>query len=139
MVSRRSFWVCSRPSCQREQKLIFDDSLVGPTFPITIAQSHTDLRYTPDMFSVSRPEQISKSSLAHLQSSLHSLTDETKCSPLKQLLSTPLKPTNQPTGSSMGFFDQGILTGIVAFVLPTLGLAGYLTYRLLAYGLRPYW
>lgn len=37
----------------------------------------------------------------------------------------PLKPTGQGPGTSLGFFDQGIMTGFVAFVVPSLVLIGY--------------
>lgn len=43
---------------------------------------------------------------------------------LRSQATTPLKPTGQASGSSMGFFDQGILTGIIAFVLPVVCLIG---------------
>lgn len=36
-----------------------------------------------------------------------------------------LRPIGQGSGSSIGFFDQGIITGMLAFALPALAMLGY--------------
>jgi hypothetical protein len=35
-----------------------------------------------------------------------------------QMAVAPLTPTGQPFGGGIGFFEQGIITGLVVFVLP---------------------
>lgn len=50
----------------------------------------------------------------------------------------PLSPIRQPSGSGAGFFDQGILTGLVAFVLPSVLLVGFTTFKAAQLGWK-YW
>lgn len=57
---------------------------------------------------------------------------------LRKRALTPLKPTGQPSGTSMGFFDQGIITGLVAFVLPCVALIGYGSFKAAQFGWRYY-
>lgn len=40
----------------------------------------------------------------------------------------PLKPTGQRSGTTIGFFDQGILTGLTLIVLPVLATTCSLAY-----------
>lgn len=40
----------------------------------------------------------------------------------------PLPPTGQGSGTSIGFFEQGILTGLATIVLPVLAVTGFITY-----------
>lgn len=88
------------------------------------------------MLSYPRPEYIS--SLASevpiafdLQSGAYKhLKKNSNLKNLREEATKPLKPIGQHSGTSMGFFDQGIITGLVAFVLPSLALLGYGGYRL---------
>lgn len=90
------------------------------------------------MFSVPRPEQVV---MANQSSEIASkfLYGETRDKEnLRQRATKPLQPTGQASGSSMGFFDQGIITGLIAFVLPSLGLVGFSMYKIVRLGCSYY-
>lgn len=48
---------------------------------------------------------------------------------LQQLSMQPLRAIQQHSGSGSGFFDQGILTGLVAFVLPSVVALGWIVFQ----------
>jgi len=102
--------------------------LVGPAAP-KFPQQPLDInrRYTPEMFSACRPqatnETVVSKQLAH---ALFTGTDLTKkealtSAQLADLATKPLKPTGQPLQHArIGFFEQGILTGLGLAATPIL-------------------
>jgi hypothetical protein len=59
--------------------------------------------------------------------------EEIKGSQLLEKASAPLKPTGQPEGGAMGFFDVAVGIGALVYLLPsmavTLGAVGVATYK----------
>lgn len=104
--------------------------IVGPAVTKDDYSAGSLLRYDIMMMSKPHPEFVNTARESHelvaevLSTNVSSQKDLTKrVRQLRLQALTPLTPTGQASGTSMGFFDQGILTGIVAFVLPTLCLA----------------
>lgn len=108
------------------------DHIVGPVRPVTATVPlNMDLRYETNMMSRPSPQVIAKKKsgvgiarLLRLQSRKDGEFQRIVEDVRKQAL-IPFKPTGQSPGTSLGFFDQGIMTGLVAFVLPSLVLIGY--------------
>lgn len=102
--------------------------LVGPAAPRGSAIEY-EYRYSPEMFSISRPQYISA-----LPSEL-SVVDENlvpgwnsngtrKVKKLRSLATQKLPSTGQAQGYDVGFFEQGILLGlgiVLTVVLPATG------------------
>lgn len=84
---------------------------VGPASPAIYPHS-LHPRYTSDMFSTPRPQFVTPP---------EPLPPSSK---LKELALKELKPTGQPVGHAIGFFEQGIIVGLTStavIVLPLLG------------------
>lgn len=108
------------------------DHIVGPVRPVTATVPlNMDLRYETNMMSRPSPQVIAKdksgvgiAQLLRIQSrkdgKFRKIVEDVRMQAL-----IPLKPTGQGPGTSLGFFDQGIMTGFMAFVLPSLVLIGY--------------
>ncbi|KAF9869473.1 putative aldehyde dehydrogenase [Colletotrichum karsti] len=97
--------------------------LLGPAAPVS-RDPVVEYRYSKEMFSVSRPQIIEKPSgaLAKVEQLLSGASGITPQS-LRSLAATPLRPTNQPGNSRLGFFEQGFVLGaslIMSVVLPSL-------------------
>ncbi|KAL0944143.1 putative aldehyde dehydrogenase [Colletotrichum truncatum] len=97
--------------------------LLGPAAP-TSHDPVLEFRYSKAMFSVSRPQIIEKTSgsLAKVEQLLSGSSGIT-AQGMRTLAVAPLKPTNQPGNSRLGFFEQGFVLGaslIMSVVLPTL-------------------
>lgn len=84
------------------------------------------MRYVPSMMSISHVEIIDPRVNAKY-SLIQSAIESGDAKVLEQGL-TPLKPTGQPSGTSFGFFDQGILTGAIFLVLPAIASFSFLSY-----------
>jgi len=103
--------------------------LIGPAAP-TFPQQSLDInrRYIPEMFSACRPQAANETTVSkQLGHALFAASD----APLsKEALSTvqlanlatrPLKPTGQPLQHArIGFFEQGIITGLGLAATPIL-------------------
>ncbi|KAJ0359648.1 hypothetical protein COL154_008133 [Colletotrichum chrysophilum] len=97
--------------------------LLGPAAS-TSHDAAFEFRYSKEMFSVSRPQFIEQPSgaLAKVDQLLSGAGGITTQS-LRALATAPLKPTNQPGNSRLGFFEQGFVVGaslIMSIVLPSL-------------------
>ncbi|KAJ4996122.1 Aldehyde dehydrogenase family 3 member B1 [Colletotrichum sp. SAR 10_66] len=97
--------------------------LLGPAAS-TLHDAAFEFRYSKEMFSVSRPQFIEQPSgaLAKVDQLLSGAGGITTQS-LRALATAPLKPTNQPGNSRLGFFEQGFVVGaslIMSIVLPSL-------------------
>lgn len=114
---------------------------VGPAIPLSAPSSTTPAltpRYSTEHFTIPHPIQASPatSSLSVLLSPLLLSPTDPK-SPQNSILSkaatkalgvltTPLPPTGQRPGHKIGFFEQGILTGLVLVGTPALMSIGFL-------------
>jgi hypothetical protein len=90
------------------------------------------MRYSKDMFSFPSPEFIAMSS-AHPSSSLHSsdkvanevldqkFASKAALEKLKSSIQTPLAPMGEPSGKSIGFFEQGLFTGLAVEAVVAAG------------------
>ncbi|KAF0323019.1 putative aldehyde dehydrogenase [Colletotrichum asianum] len=109
--------------------------LVGPARPVSAASpSSIELRYEIQMMTRPRPEfvcsltgekfeDIALARSAHDRTS--GLRKEDAYRSLREDALRSLRPIGQGSGSSIGFFDQGIITGMLAFALPALAMLGY--------------
>ncbi|KAL2879383.1 hypothetical protein SGCOL_005248 [Colletotrichum sp. CLE4] len=97
--------------------------LLGPAAPLS-HEAAFNFRYSREMFSVARPQFVEKptGALAKLEQLLTS-TGAISAQNLHALAIAPLRPTNQPGNSRLGFFEQGFVLGaglIMSVVLPSL-------------------
>ena len=111
--------------------------LIGPPAPQGFPTA-THPRFSIEMFSLSRPEQISISPRNAFLAEVLDRNEELgrvvgKGRTEKSPLDVSLKPTNEPEGGAIGFFEQGILVG-GSILLTTVGTAIYLA---TSYGLIP--
>lgn len=104
--------------------------LIGPAAPMSQPPS-LEYRYTKEMFSQLRPQVINPPAIDSLSkvSQLLGAADQDKANPkvLREQAIKPLKAIRQGSGSQIGFFEQGILTGLSVIgvvVVPTL-IAGF--------------
>lgn len=104
--------------------------LVGPAAPSFPQQPlNVNRRYTPEMFSICRPQAANETAtskqlgqaLFAADDASSSKKDALSASQLADLAITPLKPTGQPLQhAKIGFFEQGIITGLGLAVTPIL-------------------
>jgi hypothetical protein len=102
--------------------------LVGPAAPSGIAMEYK-YRYSPEMFSVSRPQYISALPIELSVVDEHlipgwSSNGTTKAKKLRLLATQKLPSTGQAQGFDIGFFEQGILLGlgvVLTIVVPATG------------------
>ncbi|TDZ51629.1 Aldehyde dehydrogenase, dimeric NADP-preferring [Colletotrichum trifolii] len=97
--------------------------LIGPAASIS-QEAAIEFRYSKEMFSVSRPQLVESPSgaLATVEQLLSGAGGMTAQN-LRTLAVAPLKPTNQPGNSRLGFFEQGFVLGaslIMSVLLPGL-------------------
>ncbi|KAF4882337.1 4,4'-diaponeurosporen-aldehyde dehydrogenase [Colletotrichum fructicola] len=107
----------------------------GPARPVSAASpSSIELRYETQMMTRTRPEfvcsltgeKFEDIALARSANDTPSgLRKENAYRSLREDALRSLRPIGQGSGSSIGFFDQGIITGMLAFALPALAMLGY--------------
>lgn len=112
--------------------------LIGPAAPTTTAHTPDYLyRYSPDMFSVPRPQFVEPAPpvfqkveevLTH--NGQNGKTTSTTTAILRQAAVQPLPPTKQPSNKGTGFFEAGVLTGFSIYLTVVLPVMGYTTYFL---------
>lgn len=96
-------------------KLIF--SLVGPPAPQGYSTSFA-MRYSKEMFSFPSPEHVASPPSANSSDrAANDVLDDTSSNmagieKLKQSIQEPLLPMGEPAGKSIGFFEQGLFTGL---------------------------
>ncbi|KAF6815830.1 putative aldehyde dehydrogenase [Colletotrichum sojae] len=97
--------------------------LLGPAAPVSRDPAF-EFRYSKDMFSVSRPQLVEKLSGALAKAEQFLCASGSATAPsLRNLAAVPLKRTDQPGNSRLGFFEQGFVLGaslIMSVVLPSL-------------------
>lgn len=99
-------------------------NIVGPAAPSGYPVCLTS-RYTSEMLTRPHPEYARCDNQKEARISKGLAQNDSN---IFQNVVQPLKPTGQKSGTSIGFFDQGILTGLTFFVLPVLATTCYLTY-----------
>lgn len=95
------------------------DLLVGPASPIGFPVS-IQSRYTKEMFSVPRPEFINFPALSH---TVAEVLDEGKTDAgrkLREEAQNRLPPSTQRAGKAIGFFEQGLFSGLSVIAVSTL-------------------
>lgn len=101
---------------------------MGPALPNNSKSStfSLTLRYTKEMLSRPRPELVAS---ADGSSSIVLEDFKSLSSPKLQLLQKkslqPLAETGQGPGTSIGFFEQGIMVGALFIALPVISAIGY--------------
>lgn len=100
---------------------ILPELLVGPATPLNHTPSPSPSRFTKDMFTVPRPAYISTPSASKaLTTALASAVSTKELEELDSMAMKELPPTGQKPGGQIGFFEQGILTGLATILIPTL-------------------
>lgn len=104
--------------------------LIGPAAPSFPHQPlNVNHRYTPEMFSACRPQAANDTTASRqLDHALFAAGDASSsekdalsASQLADLATMPLKPTGQPLQHArIGFFEQGIITGLGLAATPIL-------------------
>ncbi|KAH7146515.1 hypothetical protein EDB81DRAFT_883923 [Dactylonectria macrodidyma] len=103
--------------------------LVGPPRPATaLSPGDINLPYNLEFMSKPKPAFVTpKSTPASFLANSRKYGpkaqrdhDSTQRVQIRQAAAMPLNAINQHSGSGSGFFDQGILTGLIAFVLPSV-------------------
>lgn len=92
---------------------------VGPAFAVGHA-IRTDIRYTRDMFEEPAPEFVAgmkTRGISRLAPNHTTWTSEASEAALKKMSET-LKPTGQGPGGAWGYFEQGLVIGVVVYLLP---------------------
>lgn len=74
------------------------------------------IRYTREMFELPSPE-IMPGSSSHFVSRLVETADS-----LDRASQADLKTTGQPESGAWGFFEQGIVLGLIVYILPMVGV-----------------
>ena len=105
--------------------------LVGPTLPED-APPCFDTRYSVSSLQVPRPQILSETQSTALVKAILNPANPRKSSTLWREAISPLPPTKQKDAeSTIGFFEQGIITGgiitLVSFVA-TVSILGYYTF-----------
>ncbi|RAH45249.1 uncharacterized protein BO95DRAFT_464062 [Aspergillus brunneoviolaceus CBS 621.78] len=93
---------------------------VGPALATDQRVIPVERRYTTSMFSRPRPEMITT-----IQAGKSGLKKGHVLGALSKKVVKPLLKARQGPGTSMGFFEQGILVGLVFIVIPVVSVAGF--------------
>ncbi|CAI7634885.1 unnamed protein product [Penicillium crustosum] len=102
--------------------------LVGPTPPKQVALDRS-MRYPTTIFSVPRPQYISPTLLSQSVADILRIKSASALRSTLVLQSSELvSPTQRPLGGGVGFFEQGILTGLGLFSIPILAGVSALGY-----------
>ncbi|KAL2814218.1 Aldehyde/histidinol dehydrogenase [Aspergillus cavernicola] len=102
--------------------------LVGPSAPEQVAFDRS-MRYPTMIFSVPRPHYISRTRLSQSATDiLHAKSASALRSTLVLQSSELFSPTQRPLGGGVGFFEQGILTGLGLFSISMLAGVSALSY-----------
>lgn len=108
--------------------------LVGPSAPKQVALDRS-MRYPTTIFSVPRPHYITPTQLSQ---SVTDILRTKSTSALRRTLALQsselvVSPTQRPLGGGVGFFEQGILTGLGLFsisMLAGVSALGYWTWNM---------
>ena len=95
------------------------DLLVGPASPIGYPVS-MQVRYTKEMFSKPRPEYINFTSVSTTIGDVLDSSEPELSQRLREEAEKPLPPTGQRAGKAIGFFEQGLLTGVTILATTTV-------------------
>lgn len=102
--------------------------LVGPAAPIAHKPDFS-YRYNKEMFSVPRPQFVEgPSDVSKKAGELLSGAKGVTTAGVRAQAVKALRPTGQPENKQIGYFEQGILVGLVTVVTVVLPVAGVTTY-----------
>ncbi|RAH84251.1 hypothetical protein BO86DRAFT_397117 [Aspergillus japonicus CBS 114.51] len=104
--------------------------LLGPALATDQSIIPVDRRYTTWMLSRPRPEMITT-----IQAGESELRKGHLLAALSKNVNQPLPKTGQGPGTSMGFFEQGIVVGFVFIVIPVVSVTGFSVWTLLTKGI----
>ncbi|CAO2653587.1 Nn.00g029980.m01.CDS01 [Neocucurbitaria sp. VM-36] len=94
--------------------------IVGPVAPLGFPAS-ADQRYRPEMFSVPKPiYTVQTQSSKRINDALRT-KNGAWLSMFQNQVSTKLPGTSQRDGKVVGFFDQGLITGVMLILAPVVG------------------
>ncbi|KAJ5701950.1 hypothetical protein N7488_009498 [Penicillium malachiteum] len=104
--------------------LFFHPLQSDPLFHISKEHFSLGLRYAKEMLSKLKPELIQPTEGSFI--GLEDLTNpnSTKMQFLRQRETQPLRETGQRPGTSIGFFEQGIIAGALFIVVPVVSVMG---------------
>jgi hypothetical protein len=113
------------------------EMLIGPASPIN-SPPNRETRYSASLFQIPRPQFVSQSSNAALARRVLDRPGSQEALAAWREAVAPLPATGQRAGRSIGFFEQGIITGgvITLFsIVATVSTLGYYTFSFVR-GLR---
>ncbi|KAJ5595734.1 hypothetical protein N7450_002192 [Penicillium hetheringtonii] len=106
--------------------------LVGPALPRNTLYSH-DTRYSREVFQIPRPQLINAPAKAYATQKILANENTLKSDALWREAISPLSSMKQRAGFKIGFFEQGILTGVSLTLMSLIGVVGTLGYYTWAY------
>lgn len=111
---------------------------VGPALPRYQGKVSLKFRYTAEMLSKPRPEFVEPQNNSCI--SILDLNDPSSSTVQRFIenVERPLRPTKQGKGTAIGFFEQGILVGMVFIALPAVSCIGYSGWYLIRMMARRY-
>ncbi|KAL4975279.1 Aldehyde/histidinol dehydrogenase [Aspergillus desertorum] len=105
------------------------DLLIGPAFPVsTHPAADRSTRYNAAAFQVPRPQFVTESSSTTLTRTVLDRPTSAEAVKVWDDAVKPLPPTGQKAGRRIGFFEQGILTGVGITLISAIGVVGAVGY-----------
>jgi hypothetical protein len=105
------------------------DLLIGPAYPITTQlPADRSTRYNAASFLVPHPQFVTESASSTLLRSVLDKPTSAEAVKVWDDALKPLPPTGQRSGKRIGFFEQGILTGVGITLFSVIGVVGAVGY-----------
>ncbi|KAL6233297.1 hypothetical protein BDW75DRAFT_252112 [Aspergillus navahoensis] len=105
------------------------DLLIGPAYPVaTHPTADRSTRYNAVAFQVPRPQFVTESARTTLTRTVLDRPSSTEAVRVWKGALEPLPPTGQKAGKRIGFFEQGILTGVGITLFSVIGVVGVVGY-----------
>ncbi|KAF4188530.1 hypothetical protein CNMCM7927_001225 [Aspergillus lentulus] len=106
------------------------DMLIGPAYPVNTATS-TATRYVPALLQVPRPQFVAETNNSALVKSILDPSDATKSANTWREALASLPSIGHRAGWRIGFFEQGIITGLItlAMFVATVSTVGWYTFQ----------
>ncbi|KAL4742673.1 Aldehyde/histidinol dehydrogenase [Aspergillus similis] len=105
------------------------DLLIGPAYPITThLPADRSTRYNVASFLVPRPQFVTQSASSTLVRTVLDKPSSTEAIKVWDDALKPLPPTGQKSDKRIGFFEQGILTGVGITLFSVIGVVGAVGY-----------
>ncbi|KAL4992700.1 Aldehyde/histidinol dehydrogenase [Aspergillus falconensis] len=105
------------------------DLLISPAYPVTTRPTaDRSTRYNAAAFQVPRPQFVTESTNTTLTRTVLDRPTSTEAGKIWDDALKPLPPTGQKAGKRIGFFEQGILTGVGITLFSVIGVVGVVGY-----------